>query len=537
MLLVAGGAVAVVHTLAIVAFCFFAATSVARVIAGESLEALAVPIVATAVSILVRAGSQAALDAIAVRGAVRVKAQLRERALDALDAGGPELLARHPSARLAVLLGQGLDAMDGYVGSYLPQLVLSVVATPIVVLALLAGDLASGIAVIVTLPLIPVFMVLIGLATRAMQRQQWDALGELAQGFSEVVEGLSTLMLFGRQHRQEGRIRQVTADYRRRTMAVLRLSFLSGFALELAASLSVAVVAVSVGVRLIDGDITLALGLFVLMLVPEAYVPLRRVGAQYHAAADGIVAADDVLALLDEAGAHADRAQPAGDREPAARDSAPALRVHGLTVERDGQTVVRDAEFDVPAGSLVAIMGASGAGKSTLAAAILDFVDPVTGVIEVGGASANRRDRLAWAPQTARLVGATVADAVALGDPQPDRDRVLRALATAAADDIDPDASLDARGQGLSGGQVQRVAIARALYRAERIDAALVLLDEPTSALDEATEARVLDGLRTLAAADAGRGVLVITHRPAVAQVADAVVTLDASLTAAGVTR
>ncbi|MER3393475.1 MAG: ABC transporter transmembrane domain-containing protein, partial [Microcella pacifica] len=285
-----GSAVAVVHTASIIAFSWFLAHSIAGLIAGESLERVALPILATAGSILARAGTQALLDGLAVRGAAVVKSQLRRRVLAGLDRGGSALLGTTSSARIATLIGQGLDALDGYVGRYLPQLILTAVATPLVVLALLTADLATGIAVILTLPLIPLFMILIGLATQAMQRRQWEALGTLSQGFLEVVRGLSTLMIFGRQHRQIPRIEAVTEQYRQRTMRVLRLSFLSGFALELAASLSVAVVAVSVGVRLIDGDIAFALGLFVLVLGPEAYLPLRQVGAQYHAAAEGIAA-------------------------------------------------------------------------------------------------------------------------------------------------------------------------------------------------------------------------------------------------------
>jgi len=519
MLLVAGGAVAVVHTLAIVAFCWFAATSLAAVIAGEPLDALAGPVIATAISILVRALSQAALDALAMRGAARVKSQLRAAALDALDRGGARALETRSSARLSVLLGQGLDAMDGYIGKYLPQLVLTVVATPLIVGVLALADRTTGIAVIVTLPLIPVFMILIGVATQAMQQRQWAALGTLAQGFHEVVSGLATLTIFGRQHRQEARIRDVTEQYRRRTMRVLRLSFLSGFALELAASLSVAVVAVSIGIRLIDGDIALALGLFVLMLVPEAYLPLRQVGAQYHAAAEGIAAANDVLDVLAEP---EPEAVALGVIE--ARTDAPALEACGVTIERDGAPVVQRLELQVCPGEIVAITGPSGAGKSTLVAGILDFVPLTEGSIAVGGSSVARRDRVAWVPQRASLIGASVGEAVAFGDSVVDPHRVQAALRLAACD-LDPATPLEVAGRGLSGGQTHRVAIARAIYRALRLQSALVVLDEPTAALDARTESRVMNGLAELAAA--GFGILVVSHREAVADRADRTVVVE----------
>ncbi|MCA1942659.1 MAG: hypothetical protein LDL15_03520, partial [Yonghaparkia sp.] len=311
VLLAVGAVVAVGHTASIIAFCWFAAQTIAAVVDGVPVERLGTLVIATALSILARALTQAALDALAVRGAARVKSQLRARAIAALDAGGSELLGATSSARVATLLGQGLDALDGYLARYLPQLILTAVATPLIVGVLLLADLTTGITVILTLPIIPVFMVLIGLSTRAVQQKQWRQLGALSQGFLEVVQGLSTLMVFGRQHRQADRIAAVTDEYRRRTMAVLRLSFLSGFALELAASLSVALVAVSIGIRLIDGSLLLGLGLFVLILVPEAYLPLRQVGTQFHAASEGLAAAEDVLELLERESASATPAHPA----------------------------------------------------------------------------------------------------------------------------------------------------------------------------------------------------------------------------------
>ncbi|MDX2025703.1 ABC transporter ATP-binding protein/permease, partial [Microcella sp.] len=389
-LLAAGAVVAVAHTLSIIAFCWFAAQSITGVIEGTPIDALGGPIIATAVSILARALTQSLLDGLAVQGAARVKSQLRARVIAAVDAGGSALLGLTSSARVATLLGQGLDALDGYIGRYLPQLILTAVATPIIVAVLLVADPATGITVIVTLPIIPVFMVLIGMSTRAVQQRQWALLGTLSQGFLEVVQGLSTLMVFGRQHRQADRIAAVTEQYRRRTMTVLRLSFLSGFALELAASLSVALVAVSIGIRLIDGEILLALGLFVLVLVPEAYLPLRQVGAQFHAASEGIAAADDVLALIESAPRGARRESPAGDAANASDvtsapgASVPALAIRELTVRRGDHVVIDALTASWMPGTLLAITGPSGAGKSSLLGAVLGLVDH-EGVVELDG--------------------------------------------------------------------------------------------------------------------------------------------------------
>ena len=571
---------AVVHTLSIIAFCWFAAQSIAGVVDGVAVAQLGAPIIATAVSIVVRALTQGLLDALAVQGAARVKSQLRARVIAAVDAGGSALLGSTSSARVATLLGQGLDAMDGYIGRYLPQLILTAVATPIVVGVLLFADLATGITVILTLPLIPVFMVLIGLSTRAVQRQQWQLLGSLAQGFLEVVQGLSTLMVFGRQHRQIDRIAAVTEEYRRRTMRVLRLSFLSGFALELAASLSVALVAVSIGIRLIDGEIALALGLFVLVLVPEAYLPLRQVGAQFHAASEGIAAGQDALDLLDTASASASApasapapaaeadsgatraesvaliagassqsigpvwGQPTGlaaiqDRSrPVVHASAstaprptvgviPALAVHDLTVRRGDRIVVDGLSGAWMPGTVLAITGPSGAGKSSLLGALLGLVEH-DGVVELSGSPVPRAARaalIAWAGQRPELTGGPLDEVVALGSVAPDPERVTTSLRWAGVDDVPRGTVLGAAGDGLSGGQAQRVALARAHYRAISRDCRIVLVDEPTSALDAASEQRVIAGLRELA--DDGRLVIVVTHRRAVMASADAVLVVS----------
>mgnify|MGYP002784399947 CR=1 FL=1 len=506
-----------------------------------------------------------------MRGAARVKSQLRERVVSALDAGGSELLARTSSARVATLLGQGLDALDGYIGRYLPQLILTAVATPIVVGVLLLADVTTGITVILTLPIIPVFMVLIGLSTRAVQKKQWQQLGALAQGFLEVVQGLSTLMIFGRQHRQADRIAAVTDEYRRRTMAVLRLSFLSGFALELAASLSVALVAVSVGIRLIDGELLLGLGLFVLILVPEAYLPLRQVGAQFHAASEGLAAAEDVLELLEhepasrprvpepasrprvparasrprvparasaaehapptasigrslpvsaEAIATSDRSTPVGASD--AGLAAPALALRGLTVRRGDRVVVDRLSGAWLPGTVLAVTGPSGVGKSSLLGAVLGLVAHEGAVLLDGAAvpAAERLDRIAWAGQRPDLTGGPLDEVVSLGAPTVDRPQVGRSLHWAALDDVPRSTVLGPAGDGLSGGQAQRAALARAHYRAQQRDCRVVLLDEPTSALDAESERRVIAGLRALA--DEGRLVVVVTHRRAVVAAADA---------------
>ena len=521
--LLAGGAVGLLQTLCVVAAAWFATVLIVGLIDGRTVDRLAPDFFAFGGVILARGVCVWLLDVLAARGAARVKSQLRMRVVAALTKLGPAWLAERNSARVTTIVAQGLDALDGYFAKYLPQLILTAIATPVVLLVLLTQDLTTAIIIIVTLPLIPLFMALIGWATQAVQKRQWSALTKLATGFLDVVDGLSTLTIFGRQHRQVDRIERVTEEYRSRTMAVLRVSFISGFVLELAGSLSVAVVAVSIGVRLVDGTVGLTVGLFILLLTPEAYLPLRQVGAQFHAAADGVAAADEVFAILDAApvAAAAASALPA---PAAARGS--ELVVDDLTVRYGDRTVLDGLSVRFASGRVTAIAGPSGAGKSTLVAAILGFV-PSTGTVRYGDvelAPGAAREIVAWAGQRPALMAGTVAENIALGSGPVDEGVLREAMRFAAAELVDPSTMLGVGGSGLSGGQAQRVSLARAFYRAISAGSAVVILDEPSSALDAATESELVLGLHRLAAT--GVAVVVVSHRAALLDAADSVIEL-----------
>ncbi|MFP3465243.1 thiol reductant ABC exporter subunit CydD [Leifsonia sp. SIMBA_070] len=524
--LAAGGVLAVLQTLSIIAFAWLVTGLVVRAIAGEPVASLGVTLGLLIAVIVVRGVLFWAVEAVATRGGARAVGQLRERLVDSIGRLGPGWTARRSSADVTLIAGRGMEALDGYFAKYLPQLIATAVATPLLVVTIGWRDLTSGIVLLVTLPLIPVFMILVGWATQTAQQRQWRALSRLSSGFLDVVAGLSTLKLFGRQHRQEARIRQVSEEYRVHTMRVLRMSFLSGFVLELAASLSVAVIAVTIGLRLLGGSLDLSVGLFVLLLAPEAFLPLRNVGASYHAAAEGIEAAANAFAVIEEAEAQA-IAVP-GERASHRAVAQPAgLVFDDVTIAYDDRTVVDGFSATVPPGSLVALRAPSGSGKSTLIAGLLGFV-PVDGRIVAGGRedATGRRDAVAWAGQRPGLVSGTISENVALGDPTPDAEGVARALREAAAGELAPATIVGTGGAGLSGGQAQRVGIARALYRLRSRGCSALVLDEPTSALDAATERRLLDALREVA--DEGVAVLVASHREAVADAADGIVTLGA---------
>ncbi|MGW9426400.1 thiol reductant ABC exporter subunit CydD [Streptomyces decoyicus] len=437
------------------------------------------------------------------------------------------------TGELTALATRGIDALDDYFARYLPQLGLAVVVPLAVLTRIVTGDWISALTIVLTLPLIPLFMILIGWATQARMDRQWRLLARLSGHFLDVVEGLPTLKVFGRAKAQAASIRAITGAYRRATLRTLRIAFLSSFALELLATISVALVAVGIGMRLVHGELDLYTGLMVLVLAPEAYLPLRQVGAQYHAAAEGLSAAEEIFAVLETP-------LPAPGTAPAPEGT--ALAVEELVVRHPGRTAdsLPAASFEVRPGETVALVGPSGAGKSTLLSVLLGFTEPHAGRALVDGrdiaslSPESWRQRIAWVPQHPHLFAGTIAENVRLTRPDADDAAVRTALGDAGAlDFIDalPDGMatrLGESGAGLSAGQRQRLALARAFLA----DRPILLLDEPTANLDGATEEAVVAAVRRLAV---GRTVLLVVHRPALLAVADRVVRLpDPAVAAAG---
>lgn len=468
-------------------------------------------------------------EVCAARTSTAVKAALRADLLGRLVRGPARAADRARTGELAVLATSGVDALDGYFARYLPQLALAAVVPVVIGARILAADPISALIIALTVPLIPVFMILIGLMTRDHLARRWAALERLGGHFLEAVAGLPTLIAFGRARGQTAVVRRAADAHRRATIRTLRIAFLSSLALELLAMLSVAMVAVGIGLRLADGGMTLRTGLLVLICAPEVYLPLRAVGARYHEAAEGLAAADRVFAET----AEPENKPEARLETPAARgiavaDTAAQICFEDVGVVRDGRgnRTLREAAFVLAPGNVTAVVGSSGAGKSTLLHLLLGFDKPSSGRITVGDVDladldAERwRSNLAWLPQNPRLAGATVADAIRLGAPDADAAAIARAAA-AAGIDFPLDTPLGRDGTAISGGQARRVALARAMLR----DAPIVLLDEPTEHLDAETERNITAALRGWLP---GRTVLLITHRPALLELCDTIVHLDA---------
>lgn len=534
--LIVGALLGLGQTAAIIAFAWLVSLVVTGAMAGRDGADLAPMLWLLIGAVAVRGILQWGMDWAGARAAATAKSELRDELMRALAVLDPARMGGRSTTDITTLASHGLDALDSYFGKYLPQLLLTLVATPILILVTMFVDPVSGITELLTLPVIPFFMVLIGLATRRVQQGQFSALTTLANAFLELVEGLSTLKIFGRARRQSDRIREITEEYRISTMKVLRLSFLSGFALELFASLSVALVAVQIGIRLINDDMLLFVGLFALILAPEVFSPIRQVGAQFHAAAEGVTAAEEVFDIIEASraveGPAAGQALETAHSVPESTCSvtepadASGVCLRNVTVTYGDQAVLNNLSLTLPRGQVTAIAGESGAGKSTLFAFLRGAIHG-EGTATLDGASLTESAsvaKTAWMPQSPGLMEGTVHDNVALGLPELSDATVRETLDRVGLEAIDTRRPLGVGGDGLSGGQAQRVAFARAVVRARELDTPLTLFDEPTSALDSEREQLLIAELRTLAAE--GRVVVVISHRKAVLEAADRVLTL-----------
>ena len=526
-LLVADSVLGVAVALLVLVQAVLLARVAARAFDGASLADVSWPLALLAVVVLARAAGAWAFEVAGRWAAADVISQLRLELVESRLRGRPTSLDGVQSAEIATAAVSGVDALETTFAKYVPQLVLAVVV-PIAVLVLVAwiDPIAAGV-MLLTLPLVPVFMWLVGRYTERRARERWQALAVLSNHFLDVVRGLPTLRAFNRGSVQADRIAEVSDEYRRTTMGTLRIAFLSGAVLELAATLGIALVAVVVGVRLVDGRIAFEPALTVLVLAPELYLPLRNLAAQFHASADGAAVAKRMLDLTEDS--------PRDSGSAPAPDPALAPIVfEGVSFAYPSREadVLRDVELELRPGETVALVGPSGGGKSTVVALVLGFVRPTAGRILVGDTDLANAEPAAWrrhiayVPQRPTLFHGTVAENIRLGDQAADDDRVRRAAELAGAHEFVSalphgyETPVGEGGRQLSTGERRRVALARAFLR----DAPLVLLDEPTADLDVAAAAIVSDAIERLSV---GRTVLLVAHRPELAALAGRILMLE----------
>ncbi len=477
-------------------------------------------------------------DVAAARAAAVVATDLRRRLVGAVLRESVAVGPTRSSGELAVLATRGVSAAEPYLTRYVPALVLAGVLPAITVVAIATQDVLSAVIVLATLPLVPVFGALVGLATRDRAETQWRSMASLSGHFLDVMRGLPTLVAFRRAEAQSARIRRITHQYRRASMQTLRLAFASSAVLELVATLSVALVAVVVGVRLAEGHLGLGTALVVLLLAPEAYWPLRRVGAEFHAAAEGATTFEQMSDLAPE-----ERPDPedTGDADVAAgprtRLRGP-LEVTGLTVVYPGRTTPALSSVDalVPERGVTVLVGPSGCGKSTLLATLAGLVEPAAGVVRLGGRDLDReawRSQLAWLPQRPVFVAGSIADNLRLGRPDATDAELWTVLRRVALEERvrtlpgGLGAPVGEDGQTLSAGERARLALARVVLARRP----WVFLDEPTAHLDDLTEQIILD---TIAELGRTSGVVVVAHRPALVELADTVLRLPAAADTSG---
>ena len=529
MLLAADIAIGLATALLVLVQATLLARVIARSFEGASLDDVSADLVLLGLAFAGRGIFAWGFELAGRLAAAGVLSQLRLELVERRLRDEPAALDGAESGEIAAVAVQGIDALDAYFARFLPQLVLALLVPGAVIAWIAPIDLTSALLMLLTLPLVPVFMVLVGRYTERETRARWRALALLSTHFLDVVRGLPTLRAFNRGRAQAAAIADASERYRQTTMRTLRVAFLSGAVLELAATLGIALVAVTVGVRLAGGGIGFEAALVVLLLAPELYLPLRNLAAQYHASADGLAVAERLLELT-EGAAMRDRPQEAPSQR--ARDA--TIRLEKVSYEypaRDAAVLDR-VDLELRPGETVALVGPSGSGKSTVASLLLGLAEPTAGRVTLDGAElaafdlAAWRRSLAWVPQRPTLFRGSISDNIRLGDPSSSDKRVVAAARLAGADDFvrvlpeGYDTLVGDGGRPVSAGEAQRIVLARAFLR----DASFVVLDEPTAHLDPVNAAAVGEAIERLGE---GRTMLVIAHRPKLVARADRTIRLE----------
>jgi ATP-binding cassette subfamily C protein CydD len=475
--------------------------------------------------ILLRAAVTAAAKRAAFACASSVKKDLRTRCVRRMEALGPLALGGMRAGEIAHITVDAVEALDGYFSRYLPQRAIATLLPFTILAVVFPLDWISGLVLVLTAAFLPVSMIVIGDQAHERNQRLWGRLAQMSGRFLDILQGLSTVRMFGAARREIAEIERTSGDYRTLTLSVLRVAFLSSFMLELISAVSIAIVAVISGVRLLHGTMAFGTAWFILLAAPEYFLTLRALGTFYHSRMEAMSAAAQVEAFLGDGDDGSGRPQAARGRPvPAAR--APALALHEVTFSYGVVPLLRELNLQVAPGEHVALAGHSGAGKSTLISLLLGFAHPQAGRIEVDGLPLGEldleqwRQLVSWLPQRPTLFHGTVRDNVLLGRSGASGEDVRRAMDLARISELSPDAPVGEAGQGVSSGQGQRIALARLFLRRE---ARVVLLDEPTAHLDPGNAALVSESIQELTR---GRTTIVVTHREQTAAGMDRLVTM-----------
>jgi thiol reductant ABC exporter CydD subunit len=504
---------------------------VSQVVAGVFLEGRILEQVYSSlrilfVVILLRSGAAFFREISAGSLSVSVKDELRNKLFSHLLALGPSVLERERSGELSNVLVQGIEKLDAYFRLYLPQLALSALVPVTILVVIFPLDWLTGVIFVLTAPLIPLFMVLIGKQAERETDRQWRLLSRLSAHFLDVLQGLTTLKRFGRSKEQAGTIRNVSEQYAQATLRVLRIAFLSALALEILATISTAIVAVQIGLRLMYARMAFQDALFILILAPEFYFPLRQLGASFHAGMEGIAAAGRIFTLLEET------PQAGGDRVDFSLDKPIRFEQVSFAYQDGKRPSLSGVELELRAGEVTALVGVSGAGKTTISRLLLGFQQPEEGQILVGSIPLGEidlsewRTQTAWVPQFPYLFNATIEENIRLVRPEASPAEITAAARKANADEFiqsfphSYQTMVGERGARLSGGQAQRIALSRAFLK----NAPLMVLDEPGANLDPHSAELLQEALTRIMA---GRTALVIAHRLSTIRRADQIVVLE----------
>lgn len=460
-------------------------------------------------------------EVLAIRSASVAKSQLRNAVMKHAQRLGPVQIAKFKPSQLTNTINAGIDGLDAYFSRYLPQLGLVIVVPILVGFVILKNDLLSGIIILLTLPIIPIFMVLVGWYTNKENEKQWYALQKLTNYMNDIFYGFSTLAIFKRLHKQDKTLQSASNQYRLSLLKVLRISFLSAFVLEIAATLSVALIAVSIGIRLVNGNIELGSGLLILILAPEVYLPLRALGANYHAAAEGLGATNQIFEFLETETAIKSNSQKIRNIE--------SMEVTDLSVKFDEITAINNLNFSAHPGEITALVGPSGSGKTTLINCLLGFVFTEKGNISIVSDEKkfniteidieDLRKNVSLLSQFPLLFPGTVNFNVALADPTKRKEEIDEVLNKVGIGYLSKQL-INSNGEGVSTGEKRRIGLARVILNPKPI----ILLDEPTASLDEISEKIVLEHIKRLANKSI---VIAATHHDALIEISGKIIEIS----------